>query len=337
MKKIMAVYDTDPFYAERFADFINTKEKIPMAVMAFTSIERLKRYGETHEIEILLVSSQADRKEVENIKAAQVVVLSDGNLEQGEENYPAVYKYQSSDKIIREVMACYGAEAAAEAFPLLNPGKVIGIYSPVNRCQKTSFALTLGQILAQEEKTLYVNLEDFSGLSRLMNELYSGSLSDLLYYYRQGQCTWARISSVVYTWESLDYIPPARYPEDLSQTDGNYIAGFLEEIARNTVYRMIVVDVGQSGKTAVDIMEICDAVYMPVKDDMISQAKIEEFEQYLDASGNSHLNERIQKIKIPVRQSLSREKMGIKDLPWSELGDYVRSLLKGERYDGREK
>ena len=45
MKKVMAVYDTDPFYAERFADFINRREKIPMAVMAFTSMERLKKYG----------------------------------------------------------------------------------------------------------------------------------------------------------------------------------------------------------------------------------------------------------------------------------------------------
>ena len=79
MKKVMAVYDTDPFYAERFADFINRREKIPMAVMAFTSMERLKKYGETHDIEILLVSSQADKKAVEDIKAAQVVVLSDGS------------------------------------------------------------------------------------------------------------------------------------------------------------------------------------------------------------------------------------------------------------------
>lgn len=40
--RIMAVYDVDPFYADRFADFVNQKEKVPFTVMAFTTLERLK-------------------------------------------------------------------------------------------------------------------------------------------------------------------------------------------------------------------------------------------------------------------------------------------------------
>ena len=39
--RIMAVYDVDPFYADRFADFVNQKEKVPFTVMAFTTLERL--------------------------------------------------------------------------------------------------------------------------------------------------------------------------------------------------------------------------------------------------------------------------------------------------------
>ena len=146
-------------------------------------------------------------------------------------------------------MACYGEEAAlGDPYPLMGTAKILCVYSPVNRCQKTSFALTLGQILAEEDRTLYINLEDFSGMSALMNEMFTGSISDLLYYYRQGQCSWARLSSMIYTWGDLDYIPPARYPEDLSQTEGGYLAGFLSDLAKTSVYRMIVVDAGQSGK-----------------------------------------------------------------------------------------
>ena len=39
--------------------------------------------------------------------------------------------------------------------------KVLGVYSPVGRCLKTSFALTMGKLLAQEERVLYPNLEEF--------------------------------------------------------------------------------------------------------------------------------------------------------------------------------
>ena len=58
--------------------------------------------------------------------------------------------------------------------------KVLGVYSPVGRCLKTSFALTMGKLLAQEERVLYLNLEEFSGLSVLMKEEYKSDLSDLL-------------------------------------------------------------------------------------------------------------------------------------------------------------
>ena len=43
--------------------------------------------------------------------------------------------------------------------------RMIGVYSPIGRCGKSSFAFTLGQVLAREEKVLYITLEEFSGLS----------------------------------------------------------------------------------------------------------------------------------------------------------------------------
>ena len=61
-------------------------------------------------------------------------------------------------------------------------GEGLGVYSPVGRCLKTSFALTMGKLLAQEERVLYLNLEEFSGLSVLMKEEYKSDLSDLLYF-----------------------------------------------------------------------------------------------------------------------------------------------------------
>ena len=44
MKRILAVYDVDPFYAQRFAEVANQRENIPFTVMAFTSMDRLKNY-----------------------------------------------------------------------------------------------------------------------------------------------------------------------------------------------------------------------------------------------------------------------------------------------------
>ena len=40
MKRIMAIYDVDPFYADRFAEFANQREAMPFVAVAFTSSSR---------------------------------------------------------------------------------------------------------------------------------------------------------------------------------------------------------------------------------------------------------------------------------------------------------
>ena len=44
IKKIMAVYDVDSRYADRFAEFANQREQVPFRVVAFTSLEKLREF-----------------------------------------------------------------------------------------------------------------------------------------------------------------------------------------------------------------------------------------------------------------------------------------------------
>lgn len=104
MKRIMAVYDLDLFYAKRFADVMNQKENVPFAVMAFSSLERLRQYAGEHPIELLLISSQVNREEIRDLGIGQVITLTEGDSQESDKDCPSVYKYQSSSGIIREVM-----------------------------------------------------------------------------------------------------------------------------------------------------------------------------------------------------------------------------------------
>ena len=51
MVKVMAVYDEDPLYAGRLAEYVNQKETFPFQAMAFSDLEKLKEYGQTHDID----------------------------------------------------------------------------------------------------------------------------------------------------------------------------------------------------------------------------------------------------------------------------------------------
>ena len=179
-KQIMAVYDEDPFYAERFAEALNQREKIPFTVIAFTSIEKLKAFSNENPIEVLL-ADQSFLEEIREVRSKQIVALSGGGQVSDSGDIPTIYKYQSADAIIREVMACYCTRPGEmQTAAVGHKSILIGVYSPVNRCMKTSFALTLGQVLAKDEQVLYISLEDCSGFRKIMGQSGSGDFSDVL-------------------------------------------------------------------------------------------------------------------------------------------------------------
>lgn len=341
MIRVMAVFDMDPAFAFRFADYVNQKEKAPFTAMAFSDEERLINYGNNHDIEILLLDEKAGYL-AEKVKARQVIVLCEGEVVEVRENRLSVGKYQSGDCIMREVMACYCERPVEPTLALLGDRAiVVGVFSPVNRCLKTSFALAMGQLLSRREAVLYLNLEAYSGFSRLMGGEYERDLSDVLYLYRQGGYHWMKLKSMIYNWEKLEYIPPVRYGEDLNQVPPQDMAMLIDRIARESGYDKVIVDVGQMGRDVLPLLEVCDVIYMPVRGDSVSKAKIQEFEEYLKEADERKVRERIQKLKLPYNSAFGKQGNYLEQLLWGELGDYVRRLFNGrngpdEELSGKE-
>lgn len=330
MGRMMAVYDVDPFYADRFADSVNQKEKNPFTVMAFTTLERLKNYAKEHTVDLLLISGAVPKEEVESIGARRVVTLAEGESVPARWEYPSIYKYQSSSSIMREVMACYCMDPVEPTVAVMGKcASVIGIYSPVGRCLKTSMALIMGQLMAADSRVLYMNLEEYSGFSALVKEAASGDLSDILYFYRQGNYSSLRLSSLVHSMGNMDYIPPVRCPEDLGAADSREMAGLIHSIASGGNYDHVIVDMGHYGRDLIPILELCGVIYMPVKDDPVSAAKLQEFDAHMEMAGKPEILGRIRRLKLPYHGLCGRKEDYLEQLMWGELGDYVRGLLRG--------
>lgn len=324
-KRIMAVYDVDPFYAERFSEFINQKEAVPFMAVAFTSLARLKAFAQRQQIEILLVGDEVPDQELEGLDIRQLVRLSEAAMVKA--GTPAVYKYQASDSILREVMACYQIDEREEQMIAVGArSRVIGVYSPIGRCGKTGFAVTLGQVLARDSKVLLLSLEEFSGFPKLMGSSYSGSLSDLVYYSRQGEFDRMRLGSVIYDYGGLDYVPPVAYAEDLAQMEGAEVAGLIEKIARECGYDVLIVDVGHFLRNVEALLAVCDVVYAPIKKDVVSEGKIQEWRQYLEDSGRMNLWEKVRLLKLPVPQEVISAGEYFEQMLWGPLGDFVREM-----------
>ena len=83
---IMAIYDLDGIYAERFMEYINRSKSIPFQVRAFSKEESFLEYAREEEIEILLVSERAVTEEIRRLPITHIIVLSEETYGTEEKN-----------------------------------------------------------------------------------------------------------------------------------------------------------------------------------------------------------------------------------------------------------
>ena len=333
-KKVLAVYDRDSRYAERLSDYVNRKEKGIFKAQAFTSKECLEEFAKRTDIDVLLSGAPMSEDGIASIPSAQKIYLKEERERQSAEGAYEIYKYQSGEDIIREVMAAYcELPGVKTVFPGLSnrEKRIIGVYSPVGRCGKTSLALSIGQLLAKEEKVLFISLDTFTGFSQLLDERWKRDLSDLIYYYKQGRFQALRMNSIIYYMGDMAWLPPMRYPDDYNQISSEEMAELLRQMLEEGDYRTIVLDIGNYNRQVLPILDICQVIYMPMKEDLFSQAKMREFEAYTETFGGGGMAEKFHKIHIPYVTGTRRMEHFPQELLWGDMGDFVRSLLKGQR------
>lgn len=334
-RHIFAVCDLEKAYAYNFMEYLNQKKNIPFEIQAFTSAEHLLKFARDCPIEILLISDKAMCPEIKDLKVGQLIILSEGVHHPELDQYPSVYKYQSSDAVIREVMTCYGEEQKFQV-PLAawkRSMEIIGVYSPLGRVLKTSFALTLGQLLARDKAVLYLNLEEYSGFEYWLEQVFERNLSDLIYYIRQANSNMIhKLNGMVQTVNNLDFIPPVISPEDIRGVSYEEWSQLLDAIYMQSSYEVVLLDLGNGVDELFQMLDRCSRIYMPIRSDKISQGKIQQFENLLRLWDHIPVLEKIQKIKLPYHSTFGEGSSYLDQLMWSELGDYTRELI---RKDGK--
>lgn len=327
-KKILAICDPEEGYAQRLAEYLENRQGFPFAVRRFFCAEDLLDYAkQTEELELILLSESAYREELSELNGVHVMILN----ESGAKTCPElcnVDKYQSAGGIVREVM-CYCADHMADAAPEpLSAAQMrfIGLYSPVHRCRQTSLALTMGQILARKHRVLYINLEGYSGFSRLFSVSGEAELTELVYYARHLENRLLyRIESMVRRIGELEYVPPVLSCCDLCEVSGEEWKELLRRVGEKCQYDYVILDLSDQVRGLFEILRMCGIIYTIVEDDAKAQAKQAEYEQDLRRCGYPDVEEKTRKCVLPRMEKLPEE---TELLPYTRLGDYAQTQLE---------
>lgn len=332
--KVMAICDTEEGYAFRMAEYILEKVKLPYTLHLFTAVEELEKFAGREEIEILLIAESAwrmIREEFVRSQVAQMFVLQES--EQAEQDEVCrIDKYQSPEKVVQKMLDVMAdGDGFTKYFEATDTtAKMIGIYSPVKRCLQTSFALTLGQLLAKEHRTLYLNFEMYSGLGELLRREYQADILDLVYYFQNAREKLAlRLPAMIQSAGGLDYIPPMQYALGIREVPGDQWLSLCRDIAEIGEYEYLILDLDDGIGGLFDLLRNCQKIYTITRDDPFAMAKLRQYEQMLQFEQLEEITEKTVKCRFPVFKHLPES---LEMMTHGELAGYVKSIIQEDIY-----
>lgn len=300
-RKQIAVCDREPDYTFRFAEYANRRGDSVFTVHGFTGCEELEEYAKEYPVDILLIGQDLVKKISQKDGFGQILCLSEEEYREEEGEYPVIYKYQSCPQVMRRVLNFYAEQTPVSlGLALQKRGiKLIGVYSPIGRIGKTSFALALGKELAKQKRTLYLNLEEYSGFSVLYPYGDGWTLSELMYFLKQGKNAFAcKLESIVRKLGSLDYIPPLRSPVELRHIGWKDWERLLEALGKESPYEILILDISGAVNGLFELLGRCDGIYTPIREDEVSGAKLSQYEDSLRLLELEEILERTKKFRL---------------------------------------
>lgn len=333
----LIICDSEAGYAEKLADYLRRSRECTFDIAVFTSKSAFLEREKGKETERLLIEEHiyqelAKEGRLNQIHAKKVLILAENRREQPGTGMQEemVYKYQAGSGILYHLLDNPADDKGIINMQTAqNHAEVIGVYSPVSRTLKTSFALTLGQIYAEREETLYINLEGCSGLRELLSLQEEKNLADLVYEFsvKRNQFP-VLLYQFIQKAEDLALLSPVESIAELQCVKSAEWTSLLAYIAENSCYRKVILDIGENADGIMDILQLCDTVYEPLRADCVSLAKLSAFEAAVKKHQGNRLSfQKFLKLEFPYFEDLGE---GFMNLKYSSLGRYVRQLIDRE-------
>ena len=300
--KSLVICDQEEKYASAFAAYLTKKKELALQVQVCSDPGQARKIQQEKAIDILLISSGYSQEMRKEIQAGSVFVLTEtASASTGPLEIP-VYRYQSGEAILAEVICQCGLKGEEEGLFLQAAKKrqmrIIGIFSPVHRTGKTGYGLEMGKELAVSYNVLYINMELYGGIGGHFPK-EGQTLADLIYYSRQESRNFGMIlTTLAKHMESLDYLLPFRVSEDIKAVTPEEWTSLLMQIEQCAIYDVLILDIDEGIQDVYGVLRQCTEVMVPVARDPAARAKLFQFEEELRLLGYEDVKKKLVKKEL---------------------------------------
>lgn len=325
-KDLLILCDAEEEYARLMSDYLKTCPDLPWEIHTYTKVSKLIEMEKNTEIAMLVVSESVYTEELQQLQSLCTVLLNEsGIVRYGQ--IQNINKYQRSDIVLKGLLQMYTEVSGSELPRLFDEENTIfiGMYSPVRRCRQTSFALTMSQMLAEHDRTLYLNFEHYAGITELLPDVQSRDLADLLYFLNSDKERFRlRMQTMIQKKGCLDYVPPMRSGQNLlSISEGEWLE-LLQRISEMDEYKYVVLDLSESMQGVYELLRRCKRVFTLTMEDRIAQSKVIQYEEMLALCEYQDVLKKTTKCCIPKFYKLPEE---LERYTRGDLANYVREKM----------
>lgn len=225
--------------------------------------DKISEFVKKTKIDVLLT----DRKSVNDVEneknVGKIIVLSEGNYVMENEKYSVIFKYQSVEEIIKEVLSDIADDDKVNinnTFVIKNNTELIGVYSASGGNIVLDYGVELALQMGKMRKTLLVCLEQLNGLdgaswpenenkkkSCVSNDEmpYVRGMSEVIYYLKKsGNKLALKLQSIICRKGEVDCIYPVEDYRDLQFLDKEGIGEFIKVVSEQMEYEAVIFIIG---------------------------------------------------------------------------------------------
>lgn len=319
MERILALYDSDVFYATRFLEYFKMKKEYGFVISVFTKMESLKEFLLNHHIEILVIGERLAEEDFLEGKIQFIYLLTEDQSQEFN-GYPCVCKYQPAQSMMDAILSDYRKKNNKLRIPE-GSGKVklTSIYSPLPCAEAIALAWSYGALLSEQRKVLLIMLEQFPVPIVSFMDDAERPLTELLFYLKEQKNILSRMNTLLRFHKKLTYLAAVSHGSDLLALSKEDMKSWIEELKGHSDYQEVIFYIGCYTDAMTMLMDSSDSVLITAKSSAYEEAVNREWAMQMEKSGISTRQEKFITLQIPEDRKLGVVPITLEELSQKDL------------------
>lgn len=237
-------------------------------------------------------------------------------------------KYQEVSRIMEELerlLADLGMNLPVEK--RIKP-KIFGVYSLAVPALQIPFCVVLNEILAEEKKVIFLDLQEHSGFCK-KGEL---GLDDMMAMATAENYVRSRMQAAIGHMNEWDYVIPLKNTCYLLEGKKELFQSITEKMVLELGYDAVVINLGEIVINQPGLSNLCDQLFVLSPKGSIGEWREKHLIDELERKGEQDVLHRVQRMEIPTVSGTSGEWEKLSEQwKWSNLGNSLRKIVWEEK------